>query len=109
MNLVPTLFPVMPVMVVMWLAMIIALFMRLKSKHSEKYKEISGLCSFPYDAIKLTSFLLVFLFKREHKGLGDNSLSFLSDFMLVFSAIYLLLFFVIILNGFFYTPFDVNP
>ena len=102
-------FSVMMVMVLIWFAMLITLFKRLKSKHPEKYVEMSEPSLFWNNSMKTNWYTLKFLFGREHKGLNDNFLSSLSDSMLVFFSIYLLLFFGIILNGFFNPPFDVNP
>ena len=109
MKLMAFLFPVIMVMGLIWFAMIITLFKRLKSKHPEKYIEMSEPSLFWNNSMKTNWYTLKFLFGREHKELNDNFLTSLSDSMLVFSVIYLLLFFGIILNGFFDAPFDVNP
>lgn len=109
MKLMAYLFPVMMVMVLVWFAMLITLFKRLKSKHPEKYIEMREPSLFWNNSMKTRWITIKFLFGREHKDLKDNFLTSLSDSMLVFSAIYLLLFFGIILNVFFDVPFDVIP
>ena len=80
-------------MVFIWFVMIIVLFKMLKSKHLEKYKEMGEPSLFWNNSMKTSWATIKFLFKREHKGLNDRSLSLLSGSMLVFFAIYAILFF----------------
>lgn len=86
-------------MVFIWFAMIIALFRRLKSKHPPKYREMGEPSLFWNNSMKTVWSTLKYLFKREHKELNDSSLSLLSDSMLVFLVIYMILFFGLIFGA----------
>jgi len=79
-------------MVIIWFGMITALFQRLKSKHSKKYKEMGEPHLIQNNTMKTGRTTLKFLCKREHKSLNDKPLSILGDFMLVFGIIYIILF-----------------
>ena len=92
----PFVFYVLMAMVFMWFAMIIALFRRLKVRHYEKYNEMGEPSLLWNNSMKTGWTTIKFLFKREHKHLGDRSLTILSDFMLVFFALYTVLFFGLI-------------
>lgn len=98
-TFVPITFAVLMVMVLIWFAMIIALFKRLKLKHPAKYSDMGEPSLFWNNSLKTTWTTLKYLFKREHKELNDNSLSLLSDSMLVFLIIYVVLFFGLILGA----------
>ncbi len=87
------------VMVFIWFAMIIALFKRSKSKHLPKYREMGEPSLFWNNSMRAVWATLKYLFKREHKDLNDNSLSLLSDSMLVFLVIYVILFFGLIFGA----------
>ena len=93
---VPIIFAVLMAMVFIWFAMIIALFKRLKSKHLSKYREMGEPSLFWNNSMRTVWTTLKYLFKREHKNLSDNSLSLLSDSMLVFLVTYVILFFSLI-------------
>ena len=89
--------------------MIVTLFKKLKLEHPEKYKEMGEPNLFLNNSMKTSWSTLKFLFKREHKGLNDNSLSLLSDFMLVFFAIYTVLFFGLFFGVLFNASFNAKP
>ena len=74
--------------------MFIVLLWRLKTKHPEKYKEMGKPSLFNCDRTKTSLPLLKYLFNREYKILNDNSLSLLSDLLLIFIAIFFTLLFV---------------
>jgi Na+/melibiose symporter-like transporter len=93
---VPITFAVLMVLVLIWFAMIIALFKKLKLRHPGKYSEMGEPSLFWNNSLKTNWKTLKYLFKREHKDLNDNSLSLLSDSMLVFLVIYVILFFGLI-------------
>ena len=92
-ELPPIIFWILIAMVFIWFGLIITLFRRLKIKHSEKYKEMGQPSLFWNNSMKSGWSTLKFLCKREHQILGDPTLAFLSDSMLVFFAVYLVLFF----------------
>ena len=89
--------------------MIIALFRRLKLRHLEKYTEMGEPSLFWNNSMKTGWATLKFLLKREHKGLNDNSLSLLSDSMLVFLAIYMVLFFGLFFEVLSSVRFNAKP
>jgi high-affinity Fe2+/Pb2+ permease len=95
-TFVPIIFAVLTVMVLIWFAMIIALFKRLKLNHPAKYSEMGEPSLFWNNSMRTVWATLKYLFKREHKELNDNSLSLLSDSMLVFLVIYVILLFGLI-------------
>ena len=99
MNQAPILFWVLMAMVLIWFVMIIALFRRLKLRHLDKYTEMGEPSLFWNNSMKTGWATLRFLFRREHKDLRDDSLSLLSDSMLVFFAIYTILFFGLFFGG----------
>ena len=47
-------------------------------------------------SFKTSWYMMKFLVKREHKNLSDKRFALLSDFILVISLIYLILFFILI-------------
>ena len=93
---VPIILAVLMVMVLIWFAMIFALCKKLKLKHPEKYSEMGEPSLFCNNSLHTNWKTLKYLFKREHKDLNDKSLSLLSDTMLVFLIIYVILFFGLI-------------
>lgn len=88
-----TLFPVLFGMVIVWFVLIKLLFNRLERAHPQKYEAMGKPSLFLRNSIAGGWATLKFLLAREHKALSDSYLSKLSDAMLVFFAIYLLLFF----------------
>lgn len=91
MNPTPILFWILMAMVIAWFGMITALFQRLESKHPEKYKEMGEPHLIRNNTIKTNWTTLRFLCMREHKNLHDTPLSLLSDFMLAFFIVYMIL------------------
>ncbi len=88
-----TLFPLLFGMVIVWLVLIKLLFNRLERSHPQKYEAMGRPSLFLRNSIAGGWATLKFLAGREHKPLNDSYLSKLSDAMLVFFAVYLLLFF----------------
>ncbi|HEY4146087.1 hypothetical protein [Pinirhizobacter sp.] len=80
-------------MVIMWFVMIKLLFNRLEAAHPEKYAAMGRPSLFLRNSVASSWATMRFLVTREHRTLNDSYLSRLSDAMLVFFAIYLLLFF----------------
>ena len=76
----------------------------LERSHPGQY-EAMGEPSFPWNIYGEPGWaLLTFLFKREHKDLGDPALSRLSDFMLVFICTYVALFVAMIVGVLAFAP-----
>ena len=73
-------------------------FRILKSKHVEKFNQLGQPSVIWNHSFKTSWNLIKFLVKREHIELKDKSLSLISDFVLVFSIIYLVVFFSIIVQ-----------
>ncbi len=92
-TLYVTLFPVLFGMVIVWFVLIKLLFNRLERAHPRKYEAMGRPSLFLRNSIAGGWATLKFLTVREHKALNDSYLSKLSDAMLVFFAVYLLLFF----------------
>ena len=80
-------------MVIVWFVLIKLLFNRLERMHPQKYEAMGKPSLFLRNSIAGGWATTKFLVTREHKALNDSYLSKLSDAMLVFIAIYLLLFF----------------
>jgi hypothetical protein len=91
-------FVILMVMVFVWFGMIIYFDRRLKTKHPVKFKEMGEPHLFWNNSMKTTWTTMKFLFLREHKTLNDKTLSFLSDFMLVFLLFYTVVFFGVFLG-----------
>jgi len=87
------LFAVLFGMVIVWFVLIKLLFNRLEVTHPQKYEAMGRPSLFLRNNIATGWATMKFLFAREHRSLNDSYLSKLSDAMLVFFAIYLLLFF----------------
>lgn len=79
-------------MVAVWFVLIKLLFNRLEALHPQKYEAMGRPSLFLRNNIATGWMTMKFLFAREHKTLNDSYLSRLSDTMLVFFAIYLLVF-----------------
>jgi hypothetical protein len=88
-----TLFPILFGMVVVWFVLIKLLFNRLERDHPQKYEAMGRPSLFLRNSIAGGWATLKFLLNREHKALNDEYLSKLSDTMLIYFAVYLLLFF----------------
>jgi hypothetical protein len=97
-------FPVLLFMVVVWFVLIKLLFNRVEKFHPQKYEAMGRPSLFMRNTINGGLATLKFLVAREHKVLNDAYLSKLSDFMLVFIVIYLLIFF-----GLFYAVAAQGP
>ncbi len=95
-------------MVLIWFALVIFLYKRLKILHLEKYKEMGEPSLFWNNSMKTGWATIKFLFKREHKDMNDNLLSYLCDFMLVFFALYSALFIGLFIGVFSFVPFNAK-
>src|SRR3546814_494202 len=80
-------------MVIVWFLLIKILFNRLERAHPEKYEAMGRPSLFLRNNIATGWATLKFIVAREHRSLNDVYLSKLSDCMLIYFAIYLLLFF----------------
>jgi hypothetical protein len=89
-------FVVLLIMVAVWFVLIKLLFSRIETAHPQKYEAMGRPSLFLRNNIGTGWVVMKFLVTREHKTLNDNYLSRLSDAMLLFFAIYLLLFIGII-------------
>jgi hypothetical protein len=79
-------------MVLVWFVLVTLLFKRLAIAHGRKYAAMGYPSLFSRTDASGTWAMLKFLVARGHRSLGDRYLSRLSDGMLVFSLIYLVLF-----------------
>ena len=68
------------------------LFRHLEKNHSQKYKAMGRPSLFWRNSPSAMFAMLKFLFTREHRALHDRYLSRLSDGMLIFFVLYLVLF-----------------
>jgi hypothetical protein len=91
-TLSPVLFPVLFGMVIVWFVLIKLLFGRLERAHPQKYEAMGRPSLFLRNSIGGGWATIRFLVAREHKALNDSYLSKLSDFMLVFLVVYVVLF-----------------
>lgn len=80
-------------MVIVWFVLLKVLFSRLERKHPQKYEAMGKPSLFLRNNIATGWATMKFLFVREHRPLNDSYLSKLSDSMLAYLSIYLLLFF----------------
>jgi hypothetical protein len=80
-------------MVVVWFVLIKLLFNRLERSHPKKYEAMGKPSLFLRNNIATGWATLKFIVAREHRPLNDTYLSKLSDSMLVYFMVYLLLFF----------------
>ena len=83
------------VMVIVWFVLIKLLFNRLEQAHPEKYEAMGKPSLFLRNNIATGLATFKFLAARQHRSLNDRYLSKLSDAMLVYFSVYLLLFFCI--------------
>lgn len=90
----PPLFAILLVMVVVGFALNKLLFNRLERSHPDKYIEMGRPSLFLRNNIATGLATLKFVFARQHRTLNDPYLSRLSDFVLIYSTIYLLFFFI---------------
>ena len=86
-------FPILFGMIIVWFVLIKMFFNRLERRHPAKYEAMGKPSLFLRNSIAGGLATFKFLAAREHKALNDSYLSKLSDAMLIFFAIYLLLFF----------------
>ena len=87
-----TLFVLLVGMVLVWFVLVKLLFNRLEAAHPQRYEEMGRPSLFLRNSPAAGWALLKFLMAREHRSLGDGYLSRLSDAMLAFLAVYLVLF-----------------
>ena len=80
-------------MVIVWFVLIKMLFNRLERAHPVKYEAMGKPSLFLRNNIATGWATLKFIVGREHRALNDSYLSKLSDGMLVYFSVYLLLFF----------------
>ena len=80
-------------MVIVWFVLIKLLFTRLERAHPMKYEAMGKPSIFLRNSISGGWATLKFLVAREHKALNDSYFSKLSNAMLVFFVVYLLVFF----------------
>ncbi|AOH36488.1 hypothetical protein BGP89_09065 [Luteimonas sp. JM171] len=80
-------------MVITWFVLIRKLYARLERAHPGKYEAMGRPSLVLRNNIATNWATLKFLVGREHRALGDSGLSKLSDAMLGFFAIYLVVFF----------------
>ena len=80
-------------MVLGWFVLIRTLFSRLERMHSQKYESMGRPSLFLRNNMSSGLATMKFLFAREHRSLNDRVLSRLSDFMLAYLVVYLVLFF----------------
>jgi hypothetical protein len=89
----PVVMPILFGMVLAWFVLIKLLFSRLEQAHPAKYEAMGRPSLFLRNNIAGAATTLKFLVAREHRTLRDRYLSRLSDGMLIFFVLYLLLFF----------------
>ena len=87
------LFPVLFGMVLVWFVLVKMLFNRLEHAHPQTYEAMGRPSLFLRNSPAGIFAMIKFLVRREHRALGDSHLSKLSNAMLVFLAVYLVLFF----------------
>ena len=76
-------------LVLVWFALLKVLFNRLERHHLAKYDSMGRPTLFLRNSIASGFATMKFLFLREHRHLGDQTLSRLADGMLAFFAIFL--------------------
>jgi hypothetical protein len=79
-------------MALVWLVLVKLLFRRLERNHPEKYVDMGRPSLFMRNNLSGGIAMLKFLAMREHRKLDDGFLSKLSNGMLVFFAVYIVLF-----------------
>lgn len=75
-------------LVLIWFGLLKLLFDRLERDHTQKYEAIGRPSLFLRNNIATSIATLRFLFLREHRQLGDRSLSRLADSMLVYLMLF---------------------
>jgi hypothetical protein len=76
-------------LVVVWFVLLKLLFNRLEREHSAKYQAMGRPSLFLRNSIASGFATMKFLFLREHRTLGDATLSRLADGMLIFFVAFL--------------------
>jgi hypothetical protein len=94
-----TILPILVGMVIVWFVLLKVLFKRLEQAHALKYESMGKPSLFLRNNIATGWATLKFIMAREHTPLNDSYLSKLSDFMLVFFVIYLVLFLGLAFSG----------
>lgn len=79
-------------MVLIWFVLVKLLFNRLEAAHPRKYELMGRPSLFLRNSPSGAWAMAKFLFAREYRTLGDRYLSKLSDGMLAFFLVYLVLF-----------------
>ena len=67
------------------------LYKRLETRHPEKYQEMGRPKALVGARANTGMRACMFIIRREHRRLGDRALSALSDFMLAYMLVYLVL------------------
>ena len=94
-TLFMTIFLLLLGMVLIWFILVKMLFKRLESAHPAKYEAMGRPSLFLHSSPAGAIAMLKFLVTREHKTLNDSYLSKLSDAMLIFFLVYVILFLVL--------------
>ena len=89
-------FPVLFGMVLVWFVLVKLLFNRLERAHPHTYEAMGRPSLFLRNSPAGVLAMLKFLVRQEHRALGDRHLSKLSNAMLVYLAVYLLVFFSLV-------------
>ena len=90
--MVIVLFSIMITMVVTWFVLVIKLYKHLKKYYPKIYEDMGKPTLFHNNSPKNSTAMLKFIFSRQHQQLNDSYFSHLSDIMLIFFIIYLLIF-----------------
>jgi hypothetical protein len=99
-TLSAVLFPIIFGLAILWLVLVKLLFTRLEKHHPQKYETMGRPSLFLRNNLSGCLAMLGFILSREHKTLGDNFLSKLSDVMLLIFVVYILLFAAYLFNAF---------
>ena len=91
------LFVLLMTMCLVWFASCFWLFKRLKNQHPQKYVDMGKPSLFLGNSFANNWRFMRFLWKSEYNSLDDPLLSRTCSFMKIFMAIYLLLFFSVLL------------
>ena len=78
-------------MLIVWWALVRTLFKRLESRHPKKHDAMGSPTLFFSNNLVTAYMGLRFLVAREHRNLGDPGLSKLSDAMLLFLLVWIVL------------------
>ncbi len=74
------------------------LYKRLETRHPQKYREMGRPKALVGARARTGMRACMFIILREHRRLGDRGLSALSDFMLVYMLVYLVLVFLLVVS-----------